>query len=378
VRVIVIGAGAVGTCVAYQLAVRGASVTLVDADDPQRTLSAHSFGWVNPVLSHTDAYFALSSAALVSHQRLADDVGRERWFFRTGNLHWADSPDGSRELLAVAASYRKRGWPVHTYTPEHVLSRLEPHLRLGQVAGPLIFYPDDAYLHTDRFLTVVQDACRDLGASVVVRDWVVELLGSPVRGVRLASGRRLAADVVVCCAGRGSADLLSQVGAAIPMVEPDDAGITTRGLLVRTSPLPPSVSLGRVLHAPGLSIRPHTGRRLVLHSHDVDDTLPAAPETAASELLVRLAEVIPGASGVRVESAFVGVRPMPRDGMSVVGWASGADSVYVVVTHSGLTLAPILGEVAAREVLDGPHALAAAFRPDRFPQLREGRPAPAR
>ena len=51
--------------------------------------------------------------------------------------------------------------------------------------------------------------------------------------------------------------------------------------------------------------------------------------------------------------------------MTLQGWLPGAGPLYVVVTHSGLTLAPVLAEIAAQEVTGTPHPLAAAFRPDR-------------
>jgi glycine/D-amino acid oxidase-like deaminating enzyme len=138
------------------------------------------------------------------------------------------------------------------------------------------------------------------------------------------------------------------------------------------------VRVERVLHAPRLSIRPHSGGRLVLHCHDVDEELvPGPPDragqrrAAAQRVLARLESVLPAAgAGVAVENAYVGVRPMPVDGMSVLGWVPGVDSLYVAVTHSGLTLAPVLGEIAAREVLGEPSALAAAFRPERFAAAR--------
>jgi glycine/D-amino acid oxidase-like deaminating enzyme len=44
------------------------------------------------------------------------------------------------------------------------------------------------------------------------------------------------------------------------------------------------------------------------------------------------------------------IRPMPLDGLPVVGYLE--DGLYVVVTHSGVTLAPILGQLAAVELLD--------------------------
>jgi len=61
-----------------------------------------------------------------------------------------------------------------------------------------------------------------------------------------------------------------------------------------------------------------------------------------------------------------GIRPIPNDGFSAVGWTPGFDGLYVVVTHSGVTLAPILAELAASEVHGSSEELLAPFRPDRF------------
>ncbi|HVC82377.1 MAG TPA: hypothetical protein VNL35_17965 [Chloroflexota bacterium] len=49
-----------------------------------------------------------------------------------------------------------------------------------------------------------------------------------------------------------------------------------------------------------------------------------------------------------------------------MGWMPGIAGLYVIVTHSGVTLAPILAELATREVHGSSEALLAPFRPDRF------------
>lgn len=361
-KVIVIGAGAVGTCTAYRLARHGVAVTLIDARDPQQSLSAHSFAWVNAIDDGSARYFALSREGLAAHRRLADEVPGADWFRPTGNLAWADSAAGERSLLAAAESYRAKGYPAEVLT-EAAARVLEPDLCLDGRVGPLVFYPEDAHLYPDRLLAQVRDAGRRLGVRLLLGDAVVAVED---HAVRLASGVRLRGDVVVCCAGRGTGDLLAGTGHAVPLVDPDDPEITTRGLLVRTGPLPAGVTVRRVLHAPGLSVRPHHGRRLVLHSHDVDHALPLDVPVAAAAVRDRLADVVPAAAGVTVESAVVEVRPMPRDGRSVVGWLSGSHRHYVVVTHSGVTLAPVLGEIVAREVSGDTHELAGAFRPQRF------------
>lgn len=373
-RVVVVGAGSIGSCAALCLAERGASVVLVDAEELGSGLSAHGFGWVNAVDNGFGPYFALSAEGLRAHERLAARTDGRPWFFRHGNLHWADSAEGARQLATVADGYRAKGYPVQEVGAERAVRELQPGLSLRGLHGPLVYYPADGHVVSDRFVAAVQERCRRMGVRVRTGDAVTGLLGAdPVRGVTLASGERIEADAVVSCAGRGTRELLGRVGADVPLVEPGDPTATTMGLLVRTSPVP--VRVDRVLHAPHLSIRPHSGGRLVLHSHDVDEELvPDHPDrgeqgrSAAQRVLRQLAEVLPGAAAgdVTVEDAYVGVRPMPADGMSVLGWVPGVGSLYVVVTHSGLTLAPVLGEIAAQELLGEPSALAAAFRPERF------------
>ncbi|MCX2952807.1 NAD(P)/FAD-dependent oxidoreductase [Lentzea sp. NEAU-D7] len=349
-KVLVIGAGAIGACAALRLAEAGAQVTVMSRDEPLDTLSAHSFGWANAIDEKNSAYFELSIEALAAQERLAADVaGRRQWLFRQGNLHWGRDSASAAAQRAIADGYRELGYPVEELTPEEVIRDLEPGLALENVTGPVYFYPRDVHVLGDVLLPAVLDRARAAGADVRIGEQVESL--DAVR-----------ADAVLCCAGRGNADLLP----GLPLLPPGAPERLTRGLLVRTTPV--SAPPNRIIHAPGLSIRPHTGNRLVLHCHDLDHTLTESSDVAAlaEKALARLPEVLPGAADAEVEKAFVSVRPMPRDGMSIVGAVPGRNGVYVIATHSGLTLAPLLGEIAAREVLGDPHPLAEPFRLTRF------------
>ena len=58
---------------------------------------------------------------------------------------------------------------------------------------------------------------------------------------------------------------------------------------------------------------------------------------------------------------------MPPDGYPVVGAHPELPGFYTVVTHSGITLGPVLGPLVADELLTGrPVPLLAPYRPDRF------------
>ena len=59
----------------------------------------------------------------------------------------------------------------------------------------------------------------------------------------------------------------------------------------------------------------------------------------------------PTVESATVIEAAVGPRPMPRDGQPRIGFAPEVQGLYVTVMHSGVTLAPIVAELAARELL---------------------------
>ena len=63
----------------------------------------------------------------------------------------------------------------------------------------------------------------------------------------------------------------------------------------------------------------------------------------------------------------LGVRPMASDDRPIAGPLPGVAGVYLLATHSGITLGPLLGQLAAREIVSGePAALLAPYRPSRF------------
>jgi glycine/D-amino acid oxidase-like deaminating enzyme len=75
---------------------------------------------------------------------------------------------------------------------------------------------------------------------------------------------------------------------------------------------------------------------------------------------------VPGLPKLEFEDVRVCWRPMPLDGYPVLGASPARPDVYLAVMHSGVTLAPIAGELAAEEILGGAPADALAdFRPDR-------------
>ena len=88
---------------------------------------------------------------------------------------------------------------------------------------------------------------------------------------------------------------------------------------------------------------------------------------AGGRVLAAAADVVPALRHSRIENTRMGVRPIPQDGLPVVGLLPGLQNLYVAVTHSGVTLALILGRLIALEVaLHRPQRVLAPFRPERL------------
>jgi glycine/D-amino acid oxidase-like deaminating enzyme len=58
---------------------------------------------------------------------------------------------------------------------------------------------------------------------------------------------------------------------------------------------------------------------------------------------------------------------MPDDGVTIAGRIPGLTNAWVLATHSGVTLGPLLGRLIADEIVGGkPSPVLSPFRPDRF------------
>ena len=78
-RITVVGAGIVGSAIAFHLARRGAQVALLDAGEPGMGASSHSFAWINAFGKEPRHYNELNRRSLDTWDRytrlLSADVG---------------------------------------------------------------------------------------------------------------------------------------------------------------------------------------------------------------------------------------------------------------------------------------------------------------
>ena len=141
------------------------------------------------------------------------------------------------------------------------------------------------------------------------------------------------------------------------------------GLLVRVAVR--GEPLSHLMHTPRINIRPDGDGYVLLHHDSIDEELTddfaGAEDPLCAELLERALRVLPALEEAEIVEARFGMRPVPADGHSCVGGLSRLPGYYEAVTHSGVTLGPLVGRLLAREILTGEvDPLIAPFRPDRF------------
>ena len=363
-KVAVIGAGLVGTSVAYRLVQRGATVTLIDRATPGQGTTARSFAWLNANRKTPRAYFDLNVAGMAEHRALANELEPGDWLHPSGNLIWVDGDDLS-ELEERVARLSHWGYAAQLIDAQTVRTDLEPHLAVPDNALSIAFFPEESWVAAPRLTACILEAATSLGLTVRAENELtaVDAERDTVVGVTLDGSERIAVDAVVNAAGVGAAGVSALAGVPLPMAP-------TPGLLVRVQV--EDNPIRRLIHTPEVNLRPDGPGRVLLHHDSVDAQLGEQRDLEADDPLVQAlkaaaAKVVPALQGAPVRDARIGVRPITADEYPSVGSLPRLGGYFEAVTHSGVTLGPLLGRLVADEALTGRvDPMLTTFRPERF------------
>jgi len=365
-RIVVIGAGAVGSVVSYRLAQAGAVVTIVEPRYPGAGTTGNSFAWLNAFGKPPRAYHRLNARSIRDHQDLARELDGD-WVHVDGGLQWAYADDAEQveNLKTTIKQIRDWGYRVETVSPEQVMRDLEPDLVLDpDRIAEVYFTPGEGWLNGVGLAHGAATAAVRRYGATLLDDEVVgfDVVRGGVERVLLRSGSALIADTVINAAGPSAARVAALAGADLPIERQP-------GFVVTTEPAP--VALKRVLHSPEGMIRSDGGWRTLLRRDEFDEHVATEQpfdvrHPYCQEAVDRLAAILPGLRGVRAESARLGIRPMPRDGLSIVGFDPELTGLYHVVTHSGITLSAALGLLVTEDLLGQAPRELEPYRLERF------------
>jgi len=369
-RVGVVGGGIIGTAIALHLAEAGARVTLFEKVTPTFGATQNSFGFIN-IFDPDRTYQRLRIESYRAWRRLDAALGLcVTW---GGYIAWATSATEAAQVRAAAAMLDGTPYEVRRIDAAQ-FRRLSPAVEPGPLAAA--FHSPSAG-HVDPVFVTWRMLQRAQRLGVDVR-YPCEVLAIELRGERLTGVRTdretVALDRLVVAAGVDSPSLLAMVGYRLPLRH-------APGILAHSAP---TRALTRLVYdAPDeLEFKQMASGRIVGEWHFEPPDIPAHRAIRAApidypdpalraehgrRILAHVGAVMPGARDVALERLTLGFRPMPADGFPVVGPTPGAPDVYVAVTHSGITLAAILGRYVSRELLSAvPAPALAPYRPSRF------------
>jgi glycine/D-amino acid oxidase-like deaminating enzyme len=279
-----------------------------------------------------------------------------------------DAEAGRLERLRAA------GVECSLLTPAEV-REAEPELR-GELLGAS-WFPRDLQCAPRAIAGGLAREAERLGT--VVRTGVdvesIVVRNDRIEGVETGAGP-LSADAVVLAAGAWSASLARSAGLELP-VEP------RKGQLVRLERRPDFLrckvidggymaavaSADAGLHVSTVMETTLDGHVLVGSSRERRGFDLGVDPAVSDALMQAAAALAPGVRGLRVDSAWAGLRPWLPGGLPAIGRSAAADGIWIATGHEGAGVAhgPITGRLVAQAMCGEPMELGLEpFSPDRF------------
>lgn len=420
--ILVIGAGVIGMATAYELAQRGARVTVIDRGEPGFGCSYGNAGWITPcfamplpmpgMLLKSVGWLLDSSSPLHIQPRaswlllrwltrflLSMNRRQMEWaiaglteiskysfeqyarfdrehpgligFERKGLLMVGESEAGVRGSIQEMELVARHGIPGRALSGEEAVT-LEPALKPGSVRGGVLF-PDEAHGEPLAIVRGLQQAAEKLGVRVLSRTEAFEFLTEEgpgaggarravrIRGVRTTRGE-LRADQYVLATGSWSVPIARELKLSVPI-------LGGKGYAIIVPPIDPMPKLPIMILDRKIAITPRKDSlRLAGTLELVDRDESITPH--------RVDAILRGAQGClrvperpEIREIWRGLRPCTPDGVPIIGYSPRHSNLLLCTGHQmlGLQSAPGSARLAADLLLGAKPAFdPRLFRADRF------------
>lgn len=356
-KFVVIGAGILGASTAYQLAKSGASVTIIDRQEPGQATKAAA-GIICPWLSQrrNKAWYRLAKNGAAYYptliKELEEDGQAETGYQQTGavSIHTDTEKLAKMEERAILRREEAPEIGEITQLTQTETSELFPPLSNEYAA---VHISGAARVNGEALNQALVNAAQKHGASLVIGNARLNHCDGKVTGITVGD-TRYEADSVIVTAGAWATELLEPLGLKL-LISPQKAQIIHLKL--------ENTETGKwpvVMPPNNQYILAFEGGEMVIGATHEDDMQFDRRVTLGGmhEMIVKGLTVAPGlAEGTYVETK-VGFRPVAPNFLPIIGSVPGFDNLLLAngLGSSGLTVGPYLGgqlaKLAANETLD--------------------------
>ena len=368
-KIVVIGAGIIGTMIAYELVKKGARVILIDKEIPASGASGNSFSWINATYPKKPfSYNFLSQMGIEAYKNLEREFQFDiKW---SGSLEWFEELGQQEKLFAEIKAIKK--YP--RYTPVSLISSVE-----AEFMEPKVFFGDentivhsetDGAIDTIQAIQMIHNEFERLGGESI---FSCEFLKLNEKNGRLSSidttMGKFEVDHAVFACGIDTDNNLSI----------DTSSTPTPGIILKSKPV--ENRFNKIIVGPGVHIHQQNDGSIVLGEQDGAplshfDRLKERPskfpnkefEELHTERIINTAKnFTTGLEDIVIEKVSIGWRPLPKDRIPIIGRFKKTKGVYVSMMHSGISLAAIVSKLVSEEILENKNIpILDDFRPSRF------------
>lgn len=364
--VVVIGGGVIGCSVAYHLAKRGVSVTLVEKNDIASGTSGACDKAVLLQSKNPGLHLLMALESVKLFPRLQEELDMDIEFKNDGGMIVIYTEEQWRVMEQFVERQNKLGLAVQLLRKDEAKKRQPAFAQdiVGSTYSPMDGEVNPIYLALGFF-----QGAKKHGAKVI--------LGSEVKDIKLEKGR-------VCSVITNSGDIKTQhvvnaCGVYAPfigaMVGLDIPIIPRRGQIIVTEPVPPlirgDVNCARYITAKfrpellgsdeaarlgiGLSLgQTENGNLLIGGTREFAGYSKSTTHRALREVLKHAVKLVPALDGINIIRSFAGLRPYTPDGLPILGKVPGVQGFYMAAGHEGdgVALSAITGKILCEVITE--------------------------
>ncbi|WP_347549619.1 glycine oxidase ThiO [Pseudalkalibacillus hwajinpoensis] len=358
-KISIVGGGVIGLSIAYECAIRGHDITVIEAFECGGQASGAAAGMLAPyseIEEDPDDFFRLCQKSLQLYpewQKAIKQVSKMDFEYNESGSLYCIYHEADRLSLETKQSWQKDfGVESYILSGDEVREK-EPELSKEIVAA--LWCPEESHIYAPDYVKALLQACRNLGVRVIERAGEANLVNRTV----VTDQHQIEADINVICTGAWSMKWEEKLGFSLPVYP-------IRGQICAYD----GPKLNHIIFtSQGYLVGKGNGSLVAGASEDIAgfDTNVTAHGVGRLEKWSK--KVIPGLIGKAPFHRWAGLRPATQDGFPLIGRIAKNPEVILATGHyrNGILLSPITAKIVADEIEGEPQMVSIdRFRPNRF------------